>query len=299
MYRIRFNFFKRGISVVTNAKYIADFFLKELKECKVTNVDTIQSTDNGYIEKVVPSSGVGIACFPGESIQGYINYYGKEIPILQIFSFDNMQPVRVFTNYIVAKQLSEICLPIHASSISINDMAVSFMGNKNSGKSTLSISNVLWHDSKFISDDITFLFQRNDKIVADGLFNGAHVFDSEKYIYKNKMFIKNRDANEYIKRRLFFNKNYVSDEKPLHMIIINEINDTNTGFSFKRLEADQAIQKLRNNVIRFANIHYQQFDELLLLLANQCSVYVVSTGNNFIESAQQIYNLIIKEANAD
>ena len=51
-----------------------------------------------------------------------------------------------------------------------------FSGNKNSGKSTLTISQVLWKDCQLVSDDVTFVgIDGNNNAVCDGIFNGVHI----------------------------------------------------------------------------------------------------------------------------
>ena len=226
-YRVSSNFFGRTLSFVTNSKYIADFMVLELKNSSVVTDASLTSNDHAYIEKVIVNAQIGQAIVPEQTLEGTINYYGRNIPYLQITTFDNMQPIRVFLNSVASKFLNDICIPIHASTVLSKKGVIAFMGDKNSGKTTLTISNVLWKDCSLVSDDITFVgTDSKGRVICDGLFNGVHVFEGEKYIYKNKLFMGEHEPHEFIKNRMTFKNEYVTQEPcVLRMLILPTIRE--------------------------------------------------------------------------
>lgn len=299
LYRITFGFFGTEIKIVTNAKYIADFMSKELKNSYVTQISSILSSDNGYIEKVLAESQIGVAIVPGQTIEGLINYYGVEIPFLQITTFDNMQPIRVFLNSVVAEVLKDRCLPIHASAVSNNEKAFAFSGNKNSGKSTLTISQVLWNNCLFISDDVTFVGIDNDhNVVCDGIFNGAHIFEEEKYIYKNKMFYSGRDSSEYLKRRMIFKSNFITHSPiELKVFLFPTIYNGLEKRIIEPLTINEARIAIRNNMIRFGVRYSEGIYDTINTICEQTKMFRFQIGENFLESMEFVYDSFMKHIN--
>ena len=292
LYRITFGFFGTKIRIVTNAKYIADFMGKELKNSYITQISSILSNDNGYIEKIIAESQVGMAIVPGQTIEGSINYYGVVIPFLQITSFDNMQPIRVFLNSVVAEVLKDRCIPIHASTASNNGKAFAFSGEKNSGKSTLTISQVLWKDCLLVSDDVTFVgIDNNHNIICDGIFNGVHVFEGEKYIYKNKLFCGKRDSSEYLKKRMIFKPDFFTHdpiklESFLFPTVINDLNNEN----IRPLSIREAKIALQNNMIRFNVCYSDTIDSIIDTISEQVKMFRFHIGENFLKSMEFVYD---------
>lgn len=295
LYRITFGFFGTEIKIVTNAKYIADFMSKELKNSYVTQTSSILSNDNGYIEKVIAESQIGVAIVPGQTIEGSINYYGVEIPFLQITTFDNMQPIRVFLNSVVAEVLKDRCIPIHASTVSNNEKAFAFSGDKNSGKSTLSISQVLWKDCLFVSDDVTFVgIDNNHNVVCDGIFNGVHIFEGEKYIYKNKMFYSGRDSSEYLKRRMIFKSNFLTQNPiELEAFLFPTINDDLCRGNIEPLSINEARIAIRNNMIRFGVCYSDSIDNTINTICERTKMFGFQIGVNFLESMEFVYDSFV------
>lgn len=291
LYRITFGFFRTKIRIVTNAKYIADFMSKELKNSYVAQITSILSNDNGYIEKVIAESQIGVAIVPGQTIEGSINYYGVVIPLLQITTFDNMQPKRVFLNSVVAEALKDRCIPIHASTVSNNERAFAFSGNKNSGKSTLTISQVLWKDCLFVSDDITFVgIDNNHNVVCDGIFNGVHIFESEKYIYKNRIFCSGRDSSEFLKRRMIFKSDFLTHNPiELEAFLFPTINDDLSSGNIEPLSINEARIAIQNNMIRFGVCYSDSIDSTINTICEQTKMFRFQIGENFLESMEFVY----------
>lgn len=293
LFRIEFPIFKRTINVVTNSKYVLDFLCDELKESSVIEDVQLQSTDNGYIEKDTVKTSQGVAIAPGQSISGLINISGVVIPFLQIMSFDNMQPIRVFLNSVVAEVLKDNYIPLHVSVVESNGYAYAFSGEKNAGKSTLSIGHVLWNNCKLISDDITFFGLNDDGVViCDGIFRGAHIFESEKYMYMNKVFLGGRHKEEYIKKRILFKKGYFTLSPTIldSIIFPNRLNSQNES-GVNNMELCEALEAVRGSVIRF-DIDYLNMESIIDRICKQAKILKIKRLVSPLDSIEQSFTLL-------
>lgn len=93
----------------------------------------------------------------------------NKIDILCRNDYNSKVLIRLITELLIRKLIEKRFFPIHASCIMKNGTATLFIGDKNSGKSTALLTNVLLNDAYPISNDITFVGKENSKWQAFGL----------------------------------------------------------------------------------------------------------------------------------
>lgn len=293
LYRIEFFVIDRTIGIVTNSKYIADFLNSELINSKVVLVEKVTSYDYGVIEKSCVESEIGVVLTDENIITGFLNYCGNNIPYMKIYNFAMMQSVRVFVNLVVANVFKDICLPLHCSSILMDRQGIGFVGEKNSGKSTLTIGTILWKDAKLVSDDITFFWIDNGNIRFFGLFNGAHMYENEKYMYKNKIYDKKCQKTDMVKKRIIFNDAIIEENAILNQLFFPSIIENEEDcFEIINIGKNEKKELIRDNIIRFNSISYSNEETIVDYIYTHIKFTKCLVGKNFINTIDALTKFV-------
>ncbi|MDR3046777.1 MAG: hypothetical protein LBU51_04065 [Bacteroidales bacterium] len=146
----------------------------------------------------------------------------------------------------IIKILYNDCIAIHASSVKINNKSILFVGNKDSGKSTLSLALLLWENASFVSDDITLLSPNKSKINVTGLFNGLNINNNEV----NNIRVCRR-SNIYersnYKKRLTINDEYTLNDAIIDYIIFPKTYENKS--TIKKISTQKGVNNLSKYIM--------------------------------------------------
>ena len=146
---------------------------------------------------------------------------------------------------------------IHASCVNINGKGVLFVGSKDSGKSSLTIASYLWHNARFVSDDITIVYGYSNRLVATGMFNGININNNE--IETLRTGIQFEELPSSFKKRLIIKEQYSATETNIDYIVFPKTNTQKS--SIRRISTEKGIKLVQKNYI-FKN--FSENDEVLL-----------------------------------
>ncbi len=275
--------------IVTNSSCVKNYLLHELWDATCSNEFTPDLCD-GYIEIRPQQSEYGQFAFSEHNVINGIN--GKK-RLLQLFSLKSMQPIRIFVNHIISIRLVDRRIPIHASTICLDNKGIMFCGIKNSGKSSLSLASVLWHNCKFLTDDISFIDVKDDNDVCSVL-RGIHIGCGEISLIKNKFLIK-KDflSTPERKDRIILNKDYCCKKQKINHIVFPILQNESKYFSVFKLSVDDAAKKLMENSISFGNnSSCFDMDCAKQIINNIDSAFIVHIGTDIDFSCNEIITFI-------
>ena len=128
------------------------------------------------------------------------------------------------------------------------------------------------------------------------MFNGVHIFESEKYIYKNKLFYGGRFADEYLKKRIIFKQDYVSN-KPITLktLLFPHPKDNILNGRFELIEPEAQRELLHSCIIRFGVNYTENMDGIIRCVCEKVSAYSAEVGRNFLDSTDFVYDSFIGE----
>lgn len=282
---------EKKFTIISNSLYVRNILQRELMKANLEpSSNDIKGTADGIIEIKDFDSSYGDFLFNNQSIIGENIDGGSKI--LQLSSANSIQPMRIFLNSIVAQKHADIVLPLHASTYLKSGKGFAICGAKNSGKSSLTLANVLWGEGNFVADDITFLSYKGFHTHASGLFRGIHIASSEAKFFKhNYMSGKKMDKIDEFKERIIFDKSVCLENTKLDYILFTRIVKTKRNwFKISKInDMDELFNLLINNTVNFNFSMVQQQEKLVKKILNSSiETYQVELGTDINESFEQI-----------
>lgn len=288
-YTVRFSIENEVFNIVTNSSCVKNYLLYELWDATYSNEFTPELCD-GYIEVRPQQSEYGQFIFSEHNVINGINGNKR---LLQLFSLKSMQPIRIFINHIISIRFVDRRIPIHASTICLDNKGIMFCGIKNSGKSSLSLAGVLWHNCKFLTDDISFIDFKGEGNVCSVL-KGIHIGCEEISLIKNKFLIKNDFLRSPERKdRIILNKDYCCKKQKINHIFFPILQNESKHFSVFKLSVDDAAEMLMKNSISFgSNSSLFNIDCAKKIIDNIDSAFIVHIGTDINFSCNEIITLI-------
>lgn len=288
---------EKNFTVFSNSLYTSNILRRELiksayvecSEKKINNIDGIIEIEN--FQSKFGNFNFKNQSIIGESIIG-------DSKIIKLSNVNCIQPARIFLNSIVAQKHADILIPLHASTYYIGKKGIAISGSKNSGKSTLTLANVLWNQALFVADDITFLSCKGFNTFASGLFKGMHVTSSEiqyfKYKYRNAEHLKKMDE---FKERIVFKSANTIEYAPLNHILFTKI-IKNKKNHFKIVKITNRKEKLRLLIENTVNFNFslveKQMKTVERIIESATSFYYVELGTDVDNSLEKINRFFSK-----
>jgi hypothetical protein len=186
---------------------------------------------------------------------------------------------------------------LHAAAVSNNNLAISFVGHKESGKTTIS-SYFLEKSYNLISDDICGFKKCNNEIVTYTAENKQRLRE-ESYLYYLKKYNKPNFQNCTTTTELLadgaFDKRFIcktnsnTEQALLTNIFILELSDSLAIIDLNKNEAFKELIQYFSNTIKkhFSNESFQRLHEL----TNLCKVSILRYPKN-LELLPDIYTLV-------
>lgn len=232
----------------------AEYTLK-LNEKKLENSFNIENTSekkkcfSGPSYYLQTKDNLDIAYSPKTKLEAE-HLIVKKDKCLSVYPFSeniSQQLIEISREILVRESLKSGYMPIHASSVIIDDECCVFFGNKNKGKSTSLFSNVIYNKANPVSGDIVFVKKIDDEWVVLGwpwkitidssyfqVLNGEKIEKDKQNAQKLKYFPK-----EFCEK---FDCSWVWQSKIDKLINVNL--DPNETESIEELTNEQLLEKL-------------------------------------------------------
>lgn len=295
----RFEYYlnEKKFAIFSNSLYTSNILRRELMKSEyVECLENETKNIDGIIEVQNFQSSFGNFTFKDQSIVGE-SIIGNS-KIIKLSNVNCIQPARIFLNSIVAQKHADILIPLHASTYYIGEKGIAICGSKNSGKSTLTLANVLWNQALFVADDITFLSCKGFNTFASGLFKGMHVTSSEmqyfKYKYRSAEHLKKMDE---FKERIVFKSSNTIEYAPLNYILFTKIiKNKKNHFKIEKITNEK--EKLRLLIENTVNFNFslveKQMKTIERIIESTISFYHVELGTDVDNSLEKINRFFSK-----
>ena len=169
------------------------FYLYEILKMEIAHNDNHLDVSKRIIIEYI-STDILYAQYIGQATLQAANFpvciIDTNISKMIICSLEDVYSVRAFITREILKYLYATgkFLALHASAIlTAKNEAVLFSGEKNAGKSSLSMAAVLHGNSKLITDDIAILYKKGKSVIVEGIFKGINADENTSTTFKTGM----------------------------------------------------------------------------------------------------------------
>lgn len=292
MYSISINIHNNFFKISTNSLYIYKILSVELKNIEGNQADhqleieIIYQRPSELYNKYIGCSQITVFNQP------IFLFYGKRSTMI-ISSLDDIYSIRSFiTREILDYFYTNLqCIALHSSAICTEIGGTLFVGEKNVGKSSLSLAGVISHNAKLISDDITLLFVDGGKIYAEGIFKGINA--NENTISVLKTGLKSSGQTDSSKDRYIPKDGLICCESRIDRICFSRIPKTNKNVAITKIKRNTFDNQVQKNIIKsFFGKRYHMnpylVTDIVTALYNSTSAYNVELNFNLMVSFDEL-----------
>lgn len=288
----------RIFKITTNSLYVYNILKMELlfeKDCF--------EYEKEIVIKYIPLEQLYQKHIHDERIHTYhepIILTKRQVSTMIITSVSDVYSIRAFITREILEYLYSLgnYLALHSAVVvTENNKGILFSGEKNSGKSSMSLASTLCSNAGLVSDDITILYIEDNKIVTEGIFKGINADDQTANILKTGI---GKSTNlPAVKERYIINEMFYKKHAQITVACFSCVAKTTKSVCIKRINKKTFYDEFQANLIRTFFGQRMEIEPYFLLdmmdiMFSSTDIYKVKLKDHIIDSHYELKELIYK-----
>ena len=274
MYELRFVFNKILYSITFN-----DYYLYACVKNEMTN--SVLNIEQEYVmEQSACIQSLGYETLGGRNVfRCNFSPYIETFDVLyqsMLREEKSYEAIRLYIIFLIHKNMDiNNSIFIHGTTIRYQDKGICFVGEKNTGKSTLSGILLMRENACLVNDDVSII-SLNETCIVHGVFKGINFHNETLFTVRRGYCVETEKEAGDLKYRLICPDFKSAAESTLNYVVV--LNDETAGHSYSKLQkycffeedaaCNKTIEEIQNSGVKIINLEtqmnpYQTIEKLM------------------------------------